>query len=127
MTCTIARGESVGLVGPSGAGKTTLASLVPRLYDVTAGSVRIDGHDVRDVTLESLAGVVESVLGGQPDESTCLVLTADSAAAGTVPEEALVEMLPTEAGEMAGFLEHTWLLDPGGAATPPPGWWRKEN
>jgi ATP-binding cassette subfamily B protein len=43
------------LVGPSGAGKTTLSSLLSRLYDVTSGSIRIDGHDVRDVTLASLS------------------------------------------------------------------------
>jgi ATP-binding cassette subfamily B protein len=47
-------GQLVALVGPSGAGKTTLASLVPRLYDVTTGTVRVDGHDVRDLTQESL-------------------------------------------------------------------------
>ncbi len=51
-------GTVVALVGPSGAGKTTLASLVPRLYDVTSGSVRVDGHDVRDVTMDSLAAAV---------------------------------------------------------------------
>jgi ATP-binding cassette subfamily B protein len=47
-------GTTVALVGPSGAGKTTLSSLVPRLWDVTDGSVRIDGHDVRDLTQHSL-------------------------------------------------------------------------
>ncbi len=47
-------GEVVALVGPSGAGKTTLANLVPRFYDVTAGAVRIDGKDVRDLQLVSL-------------------------------------------------------------------------
>jgi subfamily B ATP-binding cassette protein MsbA len=47
-------GEVVALVGPSGAGKTTLANLVPRFYDVSAGSVRIDGRDVRDLQLASL-------------------------------------------------------------------------
>ena len=51
-------GQVVALVGPSGAGKTTLASLIPRLYDVTSGAVRIDGHDVRDVTLQSIAGAI---------------------------------------------------------------------
>jgi subfamily B ATP-binding cassette protein MsbA len=47
-------GEVVALVGPSGAGKTTLANLVPRFYDVTGGAVRIDGKDVRDLQLASL-------------------------------------------------------------------------
>jgi ATP-binding cassette subfamily B protein len=54
-------GTMTALVGPSGAGKTTLSTLLSRLYDVTSGSVTIDGHDVRDVTLASIseaAGVV---------------------------------------------------------------------
>ncbi len=51
-------GQMVALVGPSGAGKTTITSLVSRLYDVQSGSVRVGGHDVRDVTLESLQRVV---------------------------------------------------------------------
>ncbi|MGH2819382.1 MAG: ABC transporter ATP-binding protein [Actinomycetota bacterium] len=51
-------GELVALVGPSGAGKTTLTYLIPRLYDVDRGSVRIDGFDVRDLRLESLGEIV---------------------------------------------------------------------
>jgi ATP-binding cassette subfamily B protein len=51
-------GELVALVGPSGAGKTTTTYLIPRLYDVSSGSVEIDGHDVRDVRLESLGRVI---------------------------------------------------------------------
>jgi ATP-binding cassette subfamily B protein len=51
-------GTMTALVGPSGAGKTTLSSLIPRLYDVVDGSLTIDGRDVRDVTLASLAANV---------------------------------------------------------------------
>jgi ATP-binding cassette subfamily B protein len=51
-------GTMTALVGPSGAGKTTLSGLVPRLYDVVSGAVTIDGHDVRDVTLASVTGAV---------------------------------------------------------------------
>ncbi len=50
----IRRGEMVALVGVSGVGKSTLADLVPRFYDVTSGKITIDGADIRDVTLESL-------------------------------------------------------------------------
>jgi ATP-binding cassette subfamily B protein len=54
----IRAGETVALVGVSGAGKTTMVSLLPRLYDVTCGAVRVDGHDVRDLTLASLRAAV---------------------------------------------------------------------
>jgi ATP-binding cassette subfamily B protein len=47
-------GQLVALVGPSGAGKTTLTYLIPRLYDPTSGSIRLDGYDLRDITLDSL-------------------------------------------------------------------------
>jgi ATP-binding cassette subfamily B protein len=47
-------GETVGLVGPTGAGKSTICKLLPRLYDVTGGEIRVDGHDVRDITVECL-------------------------------------------------------------------------
>jgi ATP-binding cassette subfamily B protein len=51
-------GETVALVGATGSGKTTLASLVPRLYDVTEGRITLDGHDLRDLRLDSLRRVV---------------------------------------------------------------------
>jgi len=57
----IAPGETVALVGASGAGKTTLANLIPRLYDVSDGAVLIDGHDVRDLTLGSVRGAIGAV------------------------------------------------------------------
>ncbi|ATO51599.1 ABC transporter ATP-binding protein [Brevibacillus laterosporus] len=54
INLTIRAGETVAFVGPSGAGKTTLCSLLPRFYDVTAGRITIDGLDIRDLKLESL-------------------------------------------------------------------------
>lgn len=54
-------GDYIALVGSSGAGKTTLCSLIPRFYDVTAGSVKIDGRDVREVTLKSLRNQIGMV------------------------------------------------------------------
>ncbi len=54
INLTINPGETVAFVGPSGAGKTTLCSLLPRFYDVTAGQITVDGHDIRKVTLASL-------------------------------------------------------------------------
>ena len=58
ITARVEPGQLVAIVGPSGAGKSTITSLVPRLYDVTAGAIRIDGHDVRSVTQSSLRGSI---------------------------------------------------------------------
>ena len=87
----IRAGESVAFVGPSGAGKTTLCSLLPRFYDVTGGRISIDGHDIRDVRLDSLRrniGIVqqdvflfggtirENIAYGRLDASEAAILEA---------------------------------------------------
>ena len=65
-------GTTLALVGATGSGKTTLTSLVPRLYDVTGGRITIDGHDVRDLTLSSLRSAVASAF----DDPTLFSMSA---------------------------------------------------
>lgn len=62
LSFVAAPGTITALVGPSGAGKTTISALLPRLYDVTDGSISIDGHDIRDLTLESLRDSIGVVM-----------------------------------------------------------------
>ncbi|MDP7158509.1 MAG: ATP-binding cassette domain-containing protein, partial [SAR324 cluster bacterium] len=61
LNLTVRKGEAVALVGSSGAGKTTLANLIPRFHDVTEGSVKIDGHDVRTLDLHTLRNMIAIV------------------------------------------------------------------
>ena len=87
----VAPGETVAIVGPSGGGKSTLCQLIPRFYDVTGGSIRIDGRDVRTVTQQSLRraiGVVqqdvflfadtilENIRYGRPDATMAQIVEA---------------------------------------------------
>lgn len=87
----VSAGEYAALVGSSGAGKTTLCSLIPRFYDVTEGSVKLDGTDVRDIKLKSLRGnigivqqdvylfagtVFENIRYGKPDATREEVIEA---------------------------------------------------
>ena len=61
VSLTVEPGQSVALVGPSGSGKTTMCNLIPRFYDVTGGSVLVDGQDVRGLKLKSLRGAIGMV------------------------------------------------------------------
>jgi ATP-binding cassette subfamily B protein len=62
VTFTAHPGERVALLGPTGSGKSTIINLLPRFYDVTAGRILVDGHDIRDLTLESLRSQIGTVL-----------------------------------------------------------------
>ena len=107
-------GTMTALVGPSGAGKTTLSSLLPRLYDVTEGSISLDGIDVRDVTIESLRkaiGVVSqdahlfhdtiraNLLYARPDATQAELLEACDAARISEVIAALPDGFDTVVGE----------------------------
>jgi subfamily B ATP-binding cassette protein MsbA len=66
VSFTMRAGEVVAIVGPTGAGKTTIASLIPRFYDVSDGAIRVDGVDIRDCTLKSL----RNQIGIVPQDTT---------------------------------------------------------
>lgn len=114
ITLEVRAGEVVALVGPSGAGKTTLANLVPRFQDVTTGYVRIDGTDIRQVTLQSLrrlvgvvaqdtflfnASVADNIRYGRPAASIAEVRDAARAAMAEDFIEALPQGYDTVIGE----------------------------
>ncbi|XKF10426.1 ABC transporter ATP-binding protein/permease [Planococcus rifietoensis] len=95
LNFTVRPGETVAFVGMSGGGKSTIVSLIPRFYDATEGTIRMDGHDLKDVTIHSLRdqiglvlqdsilfseSVKENILMGKPDATDEEVIAAAKAA-----------------------------------------------
>lgn len=112
-------GQTIALVGHTGSGKTTIANLISRFYDVTSGTVLIDGHDVRDVSLKSLRSsisivlqetfifsgtIMENIRFGRPDATDDEVI----AAAKAIGADSFIEKLPhgyeTEVEERGNIL-----------------------
>jgi ATP-binding cassette subfamily B protein len=94
-------GETVAMVGRTGSGKSTLARLLPRFYDVTGGAVRVDGHDVRDLTLTSLRANIGVVL----DEPFLFSVSIRDNIAYGRPDAPLEEVrAAAEAAGAAGFI-----------------------
>jgi len=119
VSFTAEPGQTVAIVGPTGAGKTTIINLLPRFYDVTAGSVKIDGVDVRDVTAESLrrqigivlqdtflfsTTVMENVRFGKPDATDEEVMEAIKLANADSFIERLPDKVQTVLGERGSGL-----------------------
>jgi ATP-binding cassette subfamily B protein len=119
ITLKAEAGQTIAIVGPTGAGKTTIINLIPRFYDVSGGAVKIDGTDVREVTLDSLRGQIGIVLQdsflfadtilnniryGKPEATDEEVI----AAAKLVAADQFIERLPegyhTVLGERGGGL-----------------------
>ena len=114
VTFTAQAGQMIAIVGRSGAGKTTLANLLPRFYDVTGGAIRVDGVDIRDVTLASLRAqigivtqetvlfddtIARNIAYGRPDASREAIEAAARAAHAHEFVQALPEGYQTTIGE----------------------------
>jgi subfamily B ATP-binding cassette protein MsbA len=114
VSLTVAPGETVALVGPSGGGKSTLLSLLPRFYDVTAGAVTVNGRDIRELKLHDLRSrialvtqepflfddtVAANIAYGRPGASQAEIEAAAAAAAAHEFITALPDGYATRAGE----------------------------
>lgn len=119
VTLHVKPGQTVAIVGPSGAGKSTIANLLPRFYDVTGGSIRIDGMDIREATFTSLreniglvpqdtmlfnASVRDNILYGRLDATDEEVLAAAKAANAIEFIEKLPQGFDTMVGERGNSL-----------------------
>jgi subfamily B ATP-binding cassette protein MsbA len=119
LTFLVEPGQKIALVGPSGSGKSTVVSLIPRFYDVDAGSVRIDGCDVRDLTLASLrlnvgmvlqtpilfsGSVLENIRYGKPSATFAEIVEACKAANAYDFIMAMPKGFNSEVGESGTFL-----------------------
>ena len=119
VTLHVKPGQTVAIVGPSGAGKSTIANLLPRFYDVTGGSIRIDGMDIREATFTSLreniglvpqdtmlfnASVRDNILYGRLDAADEEVLAAAKAANAIEFIEKLPQGFDTMVGERGNSL-----------------------
>jgi len=119
MSFVVRPGERVALVGPSGSGKSTVVSLIPRFYDVDTGSVKIDGHDVRDITVNSLrrnigmvlqnpilfsGTILDNIRYGKPDATMSEVVEACKAANAFDFIAKLPKQFESEVGEGGNFL-----------------------
>lgn len=115
----IKAGQKIALVGPSGGGKTTLTNLIPRFYDVTEGSIRVDGTDVRDLTIKSLRDnigmvqqdvylfsgtIYDNIIYGKMDASREDVIEAARLAGATEFIDKLPNGLDTYVGERGVML-----------------------
>jgi ATP-binding cassette subfamily B protein/subfamily B ATP-binding cassette protein MsbA len=119
ISLKIAAGETIALVGPSGAGKTTLASLIPRFYDSTNGAIKFDGQDVRGITLKSLreeialvtqepilfcASIAENIAYGRPGATQDEIEAAARSAGANEFIERLPEKYATRIAERGSSL-----------------------